>query len=128
MIRSGHAYDFAMKLNHIMDYKTHSVDIDEIKSILQNGEMDIIDYLENDYGHFVDFSLFDKETRKEITEFCYGCVISIDIERKWGVKKDGIGLLLACAIYLLWYVMNDLNNWHKSQFLKNSQSQVSYIK
>ena len=110
MITSGKAFDFAMKLNHILDYKTHHVDIDKIKKILENEEIDIVNYLDNDYGNIVDFSLFDRVSRKEITQFCQDRVLAVDIERKWGVKNDGIGLLLACAIDLMWYVGDrDLN-------------------
>jgi hypothetical protein len=106
MITSGKAFDFAMKLIHILDYKTHPVNIKHVMRILENNEMNIVDYLENDYGNIVEFGLFDKNVRREITEFCQDRVMSVAIECKWGVKKDGISLLLACAIDLLWHVGN----------------------
>src|SRR3989337_1472183 len=105
MISSAQIFDLGIKLTRILDHKCHQVDIFRIKYMLENETMDIIDYLEHDYGHIVSFDFFNKQTRHEITKIFQDRVLSIDFERKWGIQNDGIALLLAFTIELASFVM-----------------------
>jgi hypothetical protein len=97
----GHAFDLAMKLNKILDCKPCRIKTSVIRRILINGEVNIVDYLENNYGNIMNLSSFDRNTRSEITTVFRDRMLTINYERKWGIKNDGIGVLLAFAIELL---------------------------
>lgn len=105
MITSGKVFDLGMNLARIADHKNHTVDINQIKYILANGTINIIDYLEHDYGHLVNFEFFDKKSRDEISKIFQDRVLSIDFEYKWGIQKDGIVLLLALTLELATFML-----------------------
>ena len=97
MISSAHVFDLGIKLARIIDNKNHRVDLYKIKQILEDERINIIDYLENDYGHIVQFDLFYKDVREEFSKLFRDRIL-VDVDFKWGIHKDGIVLLLAIVV------------------------------
>ena len=96
-------------LNSIIDRGMHTeISINDLRKILNNGN--IIDFLEEKFPKDMDFSHFNKSTRKEVNELVrdYFDGYHGDEWRKFGIKNYGLSLLPA---YLIGIIQQELRGF-----------------
>ncbi len=90
----------ALELNYLLDRGYYTSTVEEIKHKIRNKSL--FNYLENKTkDDYFDLSLLDDNDRKELLEQFEDMADSIDEDRKMGIQKNGICLLLAYVIELI---------------------------
>ncbi len=96
----------AFQLNYLLDRGYYAPSVEEVKEQIKNKKL--FDYLKakcrDDY---LDLSLLDDTDRKELLEEFEGLADNVDEDRKMGIQKNGICLLLAYVIELIQRKKND---------------------
>ena len=101
-MRSELRYTYlAFELTHLLDGGV-VVDIDETRERLDDGTA--LDWLEERFAgepHHFDPSLYSPEEREIVVRSLANVALAVNARKKFGVEKNGIALLLACAIQVI---------------------------
>lgn len=85
----------ALHLNALLD-GGHALDIQHTRVHVDTG--DVLDWLTGHFGGAVDLSLMGPSDRAIVIEAFQGYANTIDAQRKFGVQRNGLALLLAYCI------------------------------
>ena len=87
----------AFELNHAIDAgHAGEITVDAVKDNIRSGK--IFDFLEAQLAGDLDISLFYNDDRAELIAEWRSLADSVDEERKFGVSRDGICLLIAYIV------------------------------
>ena len=82
-------------LNSLID-KGEFIELEETRDHIENKTL--FSWLNNKYKYSIDTSLYTSEELNEIITFFEGLSNNVDEERKFGISKNGLSLLLAYCL------------------------------
>jgi hypothetical protein len=85
----------AFYLNSLLD---EGLSLDYKETVRHLEEKTILDFLKDRFGSKIDLTLLDESDEKAVTDLFYNLVSVVNAQRKFGVRKNGISLLLAYCI------------------------------
>lgn len=95
-------YNFVYQVNTLMDHKELRDKIEFNQARDQVDAENIIDFLKENFGDNIDFSLYDKNLKDKFNkEMSDVSDVYLGRERKIGVRNNGLCLILAYGLEVL---------------------------
>lgn len=98
----------AFSLNYLLDRGYYNFPIEEVKQKIKDGTL--FEYLKSKTkDDYFDISLLDEKYRNELLSSFNSC-LDIDEDRKMGVQKNGICLLMAYVFQIIQWKKSELDD------------------